>query len=303
MVLFFARLLPDISKFNEEFKFQFSGRYAIDGIWIPIEGRQYVILIILDLESLDIVDYLVADKENALWWIQILRNLREAEESYLGNRTEFFVSDGKGGISKSLKKVYPSIPRQVCKAHKLMRLRTIYPRRKLNKFVRLWYLLGRKALSAKSYEDYIFWKKSLVNITRMRLYYKQEEVDRERLPKTLGVLNYQENDFTLQFREPELVNGVTTNNALEGVNSFLDERIKLFRGMKRYENAKDYIKLLIYFYRFHKFQSSKKVGRNGRAPVEITPCINVDGLDSITGEKSYSWIQNLSKFNDLSPQN
>ena len=135
-----------------------------------------MILIILDLEGLDIVNYHIADKENSLRWNWLLEDLESIEESYLQNRTEFFVSDGRGGISKALKKLYPSVPRQVCKAHKLMRLRTIYPRRKLNKFVRLWYLLGRRALSAKTYEDYMFWKESLVDIMKMRLYYEQEEV-------------------------------------------------------------------------------------------------------------------------------
>ena len=297
LVLFFARLLPEIDTFNSTYQFQFSGRYGLDGIWIPMEGSQYVILIILDLESLDIVNYHIADKENTFYWEWILEDLKDCE--YLLSRTEFFISDGKGGISRALKKLFKDTPRQVCKAHKLMRLRSIFPRRKINNFVRLWYLLARRALSSKNTEDYTFWKRSIINVSKLKLFYQQEEVDRERLSKTLGTLNYQEKDFTLQFRQPGLVDNVTTNNALEGVNSFLSSRIRLFRGLKKFENAEQYIKLLIYFYRFHRFKTSKYQFRNGKAPLEITPCLEIDRLDEIIGKQSYSWIQNMSKFSNL----
>lgn len=86
----------------------------------------------------------------------------------------------------------------------------------------------------------------------------------------------------------------TTTNHLEGINSFLKERIKLMKGFKKAENAMLLIKLLIYYYRFHKFTSSKFKHKKGRCPIELNDLQNRDLLSKmLKGDQPYSWIKNL----------
>ncbi|MEW6408456.1 MAG: hypothetical protein AB1465_07285, partial [Patescibacteria group bacterium] len=88
-------------------------------------------------------------------------------------------------------------------------------------------------------------------------------------------------------------NDITTNH-LEGINSFLKERINLMKGFKKGENAFQLIKILIYYYRFHKFTSSNFPKRNGKNPISLNPIINQQKLNKITkGNQPYSWIRNL----------
>lgn len=115
----------------------------------------------------------------------------------------------------------------------------------------------------------------------------------EKLKKIIGALRFQKSKLHTRYQLIDEINDPTTNH-LEGINSFLKERMGLMRGFKKKENTVLLVKLLIYYYRFHKFTSASFKERNGKCPIELNDLKNQNLLNKILkGELPYSWIRNL----------
>ena len=109
----------------------------------------------------------------------------------------------------------------------------------------------------------------------------------------IGTLRFQRSKLHTRYSCPYPIDDPTTNH-LEGINSFFKERLKLMKDFKRKDNGRLLIKLLVYYYRFHKFTSSRFKERNGKCPIELNQIKNQKYLDEILkGKEPYSWIRNM----------
>ncbi len=100
-----------------------SGYYALDGTWIKYRGKDFVLLIIFDVETLDIVNWKVALKENKKSYNKLLKEVYDE----ISAKTKGFFCDGDPGLLKALKKLFPKAPIQLCVFHKYSRARQIIP--------------------------------------------------------------------------------------------------------------------------------------------------------------------------------
>lgn len=94
------------------------------GGWYKYKDLNFVVLIYFDPKTLDIISYLVANKESYSSY-QLLINKIKIK---LKNITiKGFYCDGNRGLIKALKLDFPFYPIQVCVVHKEFRLGQLLP--------------------------------------------------------------------------------------------------------------------------------------------------------------------------------
>lgn len=294
IVISVSSLLPEILKLNQFLEISFSGRFALDAIFINIQGVSFAILLCSDFESLDVVDYEIAKQENYFFWFRFLLKIKPILTK--SNLLKFFVSDGKRGLHQAIFEIFPETPVQLCLSHKLRRIYQIVPHIRGDGYDRLFSRLATLAINAPTKELFKTYLNILLQFKHSDEFLTYPEPRQEKLKKIIGTLRFQQSKLHTRYDFPELIGNDITTNHLEGINSFLKERINLMKGFKKKENAIQLIKLLIYYYRFHKFTSSKFPWRNKRSPISLNQTINRQKLNKITnGKQPYSWIRNLLK--------
>ena len=177
--------------------------------------------------------------------------------------------------------------------YKQRRIEQIIPHVYGDGYDKLFSHLAHRAIKSPIKEVYQFYLNILISFKNSDECFIYPEARQKKLNKIIGSLRFQKSKLHTRYYHPDLINDTTTNH-LEGINSFLKERFRLMRGFKKVRNAILLTKLLIYYYRFHKFTSSSLKERNGKCPVELNKVKNQQLLDEILeGNKSYSWIRNL----------
>lgn len=282
---------PEISELNKRLDIQWSGKFALDAFFIKISGELFAVFLCSDFESLDVVDYHIAPFENFESWHEFL--LKLYPELTKKKTEKFFVTDGKRGLHQALSRIFPSVPVQLCTTHKQRRINQIVPHIRGDGYDKLFAHLARRAITAPIKPIYDSYLGILLSIRKSLEFDQFPEARQNKLNKIIGALRFQKSKLHTRYKYADLINDTTTNH-LEGINSFFKERLKLFRGFKSKENTKFLIKLLVYYYRFHKFTSSGFKERNGMRPIELNILNNQELLNKILkGNEPYSWIRNL----------
>ncbi len=283
--------LPEISELNKELDINWSGQFALDAFFPKLKGETIAVLLCSDFTSLDLVGYLIADRENYYSWRDFLTLITpELAKQKINN---FFVTDGKRGLHQALKELFPDVPNQLCISHKQRRLNQIVPRIRGDGYDKLFSHLAHQAVKAPLKEIFKVYFDILIDFQRSDEYPTYPQARQEKLKRIIGALRFQRNKLHTRYDHPDIITDPTTNH-LEGINSFLKERLDLMRGFKKEENARLLLKLLVYYYRFHKFTSSKFKERNRKAPIELNRIRNQQLLDKILkGKEPYSWLKNL----------
>ena len=283
--------LPEMIQLNGTLDICWSGKFAFDGTFFKIGGRSFVLLLCSDFESLDLVDYSIAPMENYQYWKLFLEQI--SSEMAKSGIFKFYVTDGKKGLHQALLELYPHVPTQLCTTHKQRRINQIVPHIHGDGYDKLFSRLAHQAIRAPRKELFQTYFNVLMDFQYSREYLKYPKPRQEKLKKIIGALRFQKSKLHTRYDYPEEIIDPTTNH-LEGINGFLKERIGLVRGFKNEQNAELLIKLLIYYYRFHKFTSSGFKERNGKCPIELNRLNNQKYLSKIlSGKTPYSWIRNL----------
>lgn len=291
IVLSASKKFIEISELNKRLDIAWSGKFALDAFFIKILGKSFAVLLCSDFESLDIIDYHIAPFENFDSWHEFL--LKIYPELTKKKTEKFFVTDGKRGLHQALSRIFPSIPVQLCTTHKQRRINQIVPHIHGDGYDKLFAHLAHKAITAPIKPVYNLYLNVLLRIRKSTEFDQFPESRQNKLNKIIGALRFQKSKLHTRYDLAELIEDTTTNH-LEGINSFFKERTKLFKGFKNKENAKLLIKLLVYYYRFHKFTSSGFKERNGKRPIELNILNNQQFLNKILkGNEPYSWIRNL----------
>jgi len=293
ILLSVSKQLPRIQLLNKRLNIQWSGKFALDALFFRWQGKCMALLLCSDFKSLDVVGYAIAERENYDSWNLFLINLRtELTKGYL---TKFFVTDGKRGLHQALNELFPKIPTQLCTTHKQRRINQIVPHVYGDGYDKLFAHLAHRAIKAPLKEMFEVYLGVLLDLQKSEEHQCYTKPRQEKLKRIIGTLRFQKSKLHTRYQYPDLIDDTTTNH-LEGINSFLKERLNLIKGFKKTDNAILLIKLLIYHYRFHKFTSSKFKHRNGKCPVELNQLNNQCLLEKILkGNQPYSWIRNLLK--------
>jgi transposase-like protein len=255
-----------------------------------VKGEQHALLLCSDFESLDLVGYGLAKLENYGSWKKFL--IGACGELTKSEIKKFFVTDGKRGLHQALSELFPNIPTQLRATHKQRRINMIVPRVRGDGYDKLYSHLAHRAIRAPIDAVSNSYPRMLADLKCGEEYSDYPKPRQQKLNRIIGALRFQKNKLHARYAIDEIDD--PTTNQLEGINSFLQERIDLMRGFKKLENADLLIKLLIYYYRFHKFTSSGFKERNGKCPVELNIVKNRELLDKLlNGKLSYSWIRNL----------
>lgn len=282
---------PEIVELNKQLDIQWSGKFALDALFPKIKGKTFALLLCSDFQSLDLVGYHIAEKENYQSWLQFL--IKIYPELTKNDSIKFFVTDGKRGLHQAISELFADIPTQLCATHKQRRINQIVPRVRGDGYDKLFCHLAHRAIRAPLERIYQVYFNILMGLFRSQEYTNYPTPRQEKLKKIIGALRFQKNKLHTRYHCVETIDDPTTNH-LEGINSFLKERLNLMRGFKSQEHMILLIKMLIYYYRFHRFTSSKFKERNGKCPVELNRLNNRQLLNKILkGKEPYSWIRNL----------
>lgn len=291
IVIRVALKLPAITELNNSLEITWSGRYLLDATFFKVRGKSQALLILADAQSLDIIDYQIAETENYTTWSSFLLRVK----SYLNPQTTrvFFVSDGKKGLHQALKELFPHIPRQLCISHKQRRVNQILPLVYGDNLDKIFGYLAHRAIGASSKKEYFVYFNLLLEFLKPSFFEKLTEAHQNKLKRIIGTIRYQRTELHTRFN-CDLVGSDTTTNILEGINSFFKERLKLMKGLKSESHVEPMIKLLVYYYRFHPFTASSLKERNGQRPIELNQGVNRRKLDELTkGRQPYSWLKNF----------
>lgn len=293
IVLSVSSRLPEIFQLNNKLKINWSGQFALDATFPKLNGKTFAVLICSDFFSLDIVDYSIAPLENYIYWKKFL--LKIYPVLIQNNVIKFFVTDGKRGLHQAISEFFPQVDVQLCITHKQRRINQIIPHIQGDGYDRLFAHLAHCAIRATTPEIYQGYLNILISFTTNGDFLLWSKPRQEKLQKIIGALRWQKNKLHTRYYCNYEIKDPTTNH-LEGINSFLKERINLMRGFKKADNTELLIKLLIYYYRFHKFTSSSFKARNGKAPIELNRLKNQKYLAQLfVGNLPESWIKNFLK--------
>ena len=243
---------------------------------------------------MDIVYYDIFPKENYQYWKIFLLKLATIIDTK--SIKQFFVTDGKRGLHQALEEIFPHIPRQLCITHKARRICQIIPRVRGDKIDKMIFKIGINCITAKDEETFYKQKNILIKLFQSSWYDKQPKSIQEKLKKVIGAIRFQQKYLNTRFKLPELIKDDITTNPLECVNGIIKERIRLLRGFKNPEHSELIIKLIILYYRFHKFTGSKFRHRNGKRPIELNKITNQNYLQKILKkDHPFYWMVGVAK--------
>jgi len=249
--------IPDSSAITAWLKPHRSGYYALDGTWMKYRGREIVLLILFDVNTLDIVSYAVATEESEETYRLLLTQSVLAE--ILPNLQGFFC-DGDPGLLKLLKGQFPNIPIQLCVFHKYSRVGQIIPfyrpKTQVDKDIKQ---LTEKILFAPSKEE------ALTAVDELQVYAKEHQANKK-VQEVIGVIKRNLDLLLTHYDHPEMS---PYNNVLEGFNHVIKRRTRLMKGFKKPINITRWLKLLMVDWRFHPLMESEFKERRGKSPLEL----------------------------------
>jgi transposase-like protein len=269
----YADQIPNQFEITNWLKPERSGFYALDGTWLKYRGKDIVLLILLDVKTLDIVNWRIALEENQKAYDKLLVDAH----AEIANNARGFHCDGDPGLLKALKNLFPETPIQLCVFHKYSRTGQLIPFVRIkNDTDREIKKLVEKVLFAKTKQEAI---SSLAELQR----YAQEHQKHKKLKELIGVLKRNFDLLLTHFDNPEMS---PYNNVLEGFNYVVKRRTKLMKGFKKPININKWLKLILTDWRFHRLRESQFKDRKNKSPLELAGC-NLP--------KIHNWIKYLYK--------
>jgi len=254
-----ADLLPSNTQITAWLKPERSGYYALDGTWLKYRGRDIVLLIILDVVTLDIVAWSVASEESEASYQKLVDSVKDEINPIIKG----FFCDGEPGLLKVLQQTFPAKPVQLCVFHKYSRVGQVIPfvrpKTELDKEIKT---RAEKILFAPSKAEA---ETALQELER----YASIHQSYDKLQKVIGVLKRNFDLLLTHFDNPDMS---PYNNVLEGFNYIIKRRTKLMKGFKKPINIGRWLKLILLDWRFHPLVESEFKERRGKSPLQLADC-------------------------------
>jgi len=118
-----ADRIPNHYAISQWLKPKRGGYYALDGTWLKYRSRDIVLLILFDVETLDVVSYMVARDETEETYSKLI----ELAKPEITDGVKGFFCDGELGLVKALKNHFRGVPLQLCVFHKYQRVHQLVP--------------------------------------------------------------------------------------------------------------------------------------------------------------------------------
>ena len=252
-----------------------SGYYAWDGTWFKFKGKNKVLLICFDVNTLDIVGYHVANDETYETYLELAHKIEEHEPNILA-RSKGFFSDGDIGLLKLFKQNYGKVPVQLCAFHKYSRVGQIVPFVRPKEIDKKLKEMTEAVIFASTKQKAQY---ALLTLKR----YAQTHQKNAKVKKVIGVLKRNFDLLLTHYDHPEMS---PYNNVLEGFNHIIKRKLRLMKGFKKEQNIDRWLKLILLEYRFHEIRSSKFKSRNGKSPLQLA---------KVELPKMYNWIKYIRK--------
>lgn len=253
-----ADSIPSHQEITNWLKPKRSGYYALDGTWMKLQGKEFVLLILLDVETLDVVSWDVSEKETEGSYMKLLLDSYSEIASAKG-----FFCDGELGLLKSLKTLFPNVPLQLCVFHKYSRVGQIIP------FVHVKSEMDREIKKRVELVLFAKTKQSAIDSLTALERYAREHQEYRKLKQILGVLKRNFDLLLTHFDYPDMS---PYNNVLEGFNYIIKRKTNLMKGFEKPMNVRRWIKLIILDWRFHILSESAFKDRKNSSPLELSGC-------------------------------
>ncbi|MBI1883260.1 MAG: transposase [Chlamydiae bacterium] len=268
-----ASRLPDNQEVSSWLKVKRSGYFALDGTWLKYRGKDIVLLILFDVQTLDVVAWRVALEESEASYQKLIDLAKEEIKACIKG----FFCDGDPGLLKALKKNFPRKRIQLCVFHKYSRVGQVIPfvraRTEIDKEIKR---LTEKILFAVSKEE------AITGLYELQRYAKDHQ-SHKKLQEVIGVLKRNFDLLLTHFDDPKMS---PYNNVLEGFNHILKRKLKLMKGFKKPVNINRWLKLILLDWRFHPLVESAFKDRRGKSPLQLA------GADLPT---IYNWMTFIRK--------
>jgi len=253
-----ADFIPNIYAVTAWLKPKRSGYFALDGTWLKYRGKEFVLLILFDVETLDVISYTVAQEEDSKSYAALIAPVKQE----IGQPKGFFC-DGDPGLLKVLKEQYPTVPTQLCVFHKYSRIGQlacfVRPKSELDREIKL---RVEKVLFASTKEQ------ALSALAKLKEY-ATEYPQSKKLKQVINVLKRNFELLLTHYDNPEMS---PYNNVLEGFNYLIKRRTRLMKGFKKPINISRWLKLLILDWRFHILTESEVTGKRNHSPLQLAGC-------------------------------
>ena len=245
---------------------KWSGYLEADGDRIRVGDEELSILVAIDVKTRD-VPFAMLGKEDLYHWTQFFERLKALEYPLRG-----LTSDGDAAIAAGAQSHFPGVPHHWCHAHFIRNVEDLMEPRYANfphlptEYQRFQkglhkFLAAPEWRIAKEYLKFLMLYPSF----QRPLFQPARDYVIKSLPKIIPAFFHK---------------GMPrTSNLVENLIGFLDRRLTPMDRFHSRESAWAMIKLLILYYRFHKFTSpSKKYFYiKGRSPLQLSG-INTIGM-------------------------
>lgn len=271
--------LPNNQEVSSWLNVRRSGYFALDGTWLKYRGKNIVLLILFDVQTLDVVAWKVALEESETSYQKLIDLAKEEIAACIKG----FFCDGDPGLVRALKKNFPSKRIQLCVFHKYSRVGQIIPfirsRSKIDKHIKE---LTEKVLFAVT-------KQGAVSALHDLQRYASEHQSHKKLQEVIGVLKRNFDLLLTHFDDPQMS---PYNNVLEGFNHILKRKLKLMKGFKKPVNIHRWLKLLLLDWRFHLLVETAFKDRRGKSPLQLA---------GANLPKIYNWMTFIRKSYPTKP--
>jgi transposase-like protein len=269
-----ADRIPKNDQITSWLKPKRSGYYALDGTWLKYRGRDIVLLILLDVHTLDIVSYDIARDETERAYLRLIdRAWHEISDGAKG-----FYCDGDLGLLKALRNRFPRTAIQLCVFHKYQRVHQLVP------FVRPRTPLDKEIRERVG--TVLFAETKQMTIIRLHELeqFAKEHQGYKKLHDVIGVLKRNFDLLLTHFDHSEMT---PYNNVLEGFCHVIKRRTRLMKGFKKPININRWLKLIILDWRFHPLKESVFKDRKNFSPLQLA--------EVELPKKLYNWLSYVRK--------
>jgi len=237
---------------------------GLDSKALKISGLEHYLLLAADLGTQDAVNFALVERED----YGVFSTLRQIKRK-IGYAPRIIVTDLDPAWFKAIHHVYPDIPIQGCVVHMERIIDRLMPKRSRTMKQEELKILIRRFLYASSLAEAY---QSLQKIKDRR-----NEWTDDGSRQAINSIVAHRKVLTTHFQVPY---SFRDNNITESIIDKVEMKLKMIRGFKKINCARNSLKLAIMHYRFSPFLSSRN-GNNGKSPLMLAG-INTTDINWIT---------------------
>lgn len=238
---------------------------GLDSKVTKISGLERYLLLAADLGTQDVVNFALVDRENYDAFSTFLRQIKRE----IGYTPRIIVTDLDPAWFKAIQRVYPGIPIQGCVVHMERIIDRLMPKRSRTLKQEELKTLIRRFLYALSLVE--------ANQSLREIKSRRDEWTDDGSKQALNSIIAHRNALMTHFRVP---GSFRDNNITESIIDKVEMKLKMIRGFKKMNCARNSLKLAIMHYRFSPFLSSRN-GNNGKSPLTLAG-VNTTNINWIT---------------------